>query len=113
MGHQVTGLNFIEIGGGQALNMAEKPVSQTLFYYPGGSQKASTPDIPEDTYANGDRDNIKGIHQQLPAFNLERGQVIDDPLDNTRDNQLKDINRDQAQQPDQDPEAIFDEIGFD
>jgi hypothetical protein len=33
----------------------------------------------------------------LPAFDLERGQVVDDPLDDAGDEKLKYVNRDQAE----------------
>jgi hypothetical protein len=76
---------WIEIGGGQALKMDEKLVSQTLFNSSGGTQKASTPDIAKGTDTNSDCNHIKCIYQQLPAFDLEPGQIIDRLFDDARD----------------------------
>jgi len=65
--------------------MGEKLVSQSLFNFSGGTQKASTPDIAKGTDTNSDCNHIKRIFKQLPAFDLEPGQIIDGLLDDARD----------------------------
>ena len=79
------------------MEMGEKSVSQALFDPSGGTQKASTPDIAENADGNCDRNHNECVEKQLPAFDPERGQVVDDPLDDAGDEKLKYVNRDQTE----------------
>jgi hypothetical protein len=113
MRHQIAGFGIIKIGGRQGLQVIEQLVSQTFFDSTGGTQKTPAPDISKNANEQRNSDHVKGVIQQLAYIRFEGCQIINGPLDDTRNDELQDISDYQAKQSNQDLVTVFQQVGFD
>lgn len=90
--------------------MAEKSIPQTFFNPSRCSDKAASPDIPEQSHYNGDANDIHCIDDKVPNIDTECSEIINGPFDDPWNKKLKKIDGSQTEDTEENNKPVFNKI---
>jgi hypothetical protein len=90
--------------------MEEEPVPERLLNPPGGSHEKVSPDITEPADRQGQDQDLGPIDEKVRLGDPPQREIINGMLDDTGDQELKDIDDQQAEESQEDSSPVFQKV---
>jgi hypothetical protein len=92
------------------LKVEKEAVSEGLLNAAGSPEEQIPPHIPEPADPQGQCEDLSSIEKEVRRRDRSLGEIVDRVFDNSRNEELQDINDEQGAQSDEDSPSVFHQI---
>jgi len=92
--------------------MGKEAISDSLLNAPRCPYETPSPNKTKDSYEQGHGHDVEGIPEQPGGRNATNGEIVHCPLDDPGNDQLKEVNHQQREKPENNDGPLLSKVAF-